>query len=145
MRCLAARQSHSCIGRIALKMNRLQIYETEPGLLRLFRAIGAVCLIALVVLSLLPGDERPHTGAAGQAEHAVAYFGTAMFLAFAFQTMRGRVAIISLLIGMAAVLEVFQRLIPGRHSQLIDWLASSSGAVLGVLAVILIQRLLVTK
>jgi VanZ family protein len=73
-----------------------------------------------MVLSLLPADERPHTGWPGQLEHAVAYFGTAAFLAVGFRTMRERVAMISLLVGLAAVLEVIQRLIPGRHSQFID-------------------------
>jgi VanZ family protein len=42
------------------------------------------------------------------------------------------------------VLEVIQRSIPGRHSQLIDWAASSSGAILGVFAVVLMARLLWT-
>jgi VanZ family protein len=56
--------------------------------------------------------------------------------------MKDRVVTISLLVGAAAVLELFQRLIPGRHSQLIDWFASSSGAGLGVLAVVLMERLL---
>jgi VanZ family protein len=49
---------------------------------------------------------------------------------------------IALLVGLAAALEAIQRLIPGRHSQLIDWFASSFGAGLGVLAVILVERLL---
>jgi VanZ family protein len=109
---------------------------------RLCRAIGFACVAAIIVLSLLPADERPHTGLAGQVEHAIAYFGTAVFLALGFRTMRDRVATISLLVGLAAVLELIQRLIPGRHSQFIDWFASSFGAGVGVLAVILMERLL---
>jgi hypothetical protein len=110
------------------------------------RAIGLACIVAVIVLSLLPGNERPHTGLswqiAGQIEHVVAYFGTAVFLAFGFRTTKDRTAALSLLVGLAAVLEVTQRLIPGRHSQLIDWLASSFGAGAGVLVVILMEHLL---
>jgi VanZ family protein len=105
-------------------------------------AIGLACVAVIIVLSLLPGDERPHTGLAGQIEHGVAYFGTAVFLALGFRTIRDRVAAVSLLVGLAGVLEVIQRVIPGRHSQVIDWFASSSGAGFGVLAVLLMERLL---
>jgi VanZ family protein len=63
-------------------------------------------------------------------------------LALGFRTIKGRVGTISLLVGLAGVLELLQRLVPGRHSQFIDWLASSSGAGLGVTAVILMERLL---
>jgi VanZ family protein len=68
-----------------------------------------------------------------QIEHIVAYFGTAAFLDLGFRTMRGRLATVSLL------LEVIQRSIPGRHTQLIDWAPSSSGAILGVFAVALMS------
>jgi hypothetical protein len=48
--------------------------------------------------------------------------------------MRDRVAAISLFVGLAAVLELIQRMIPGRHSQFIDWFASSLGAGAGMSA-----------
>jgi VanZ family protein len=123
-------------------MVRLQGPDNEIRIMKASRAIGLACVAAIVVLSLLPGDERPHTGASGQIEHAAAYFGTAVFLAAGFRTVRDRIATLSLLVGLAAVLELIQRLIPGRHSQLIDWFASSSGAGFGVSAVLLFERLL---
>jgi VanZ family protein len=123
-------------------MVRLEDWGSEACFLRLSRAIGWACVAAIIVLSLVPGDERPHTGLAGQIEHALAYFGTAVFLALGFRTMRDRVAVISLLVGLAAVLELIQRMIPGRHAQFIDWFASSLGAAAGVLAIILLERVL---
>jgi hypothetical protein len=123
-------------------MVRLREAENEPNFMRLSRAIGLGCVAAIIVLSLLPGDERPHTGLAGQIEHTLAYFGTALFLGLAFRTTRDRVAAFSLLVVLAAVLEVIQRLIPGRHSQTIDWIASSFGAGIGIIAVIALERLL---
>jgi VanZ family protein len=123
-------------------MLRFEDWGSEAHLLRLSRAIGLACVAAIIVLSLVPGDERPHTGLAGQIEHALAYFGTAVFLALGFRTMRDRVATISLLVGLAALLELIQRMIPGRHSQFIDWFASSLGAGAGTFAIILIERVL---
>ncbi len=114
----------------------------ERRFVRTCRAMGLACVVAIIVLSLLPGNERPHTGSPGQLEHAVAYFGTAVFLALGFRAITDRVTTTALLVGAAAVFELIQRLIPGRHSQLIDWLASSSGAVAGVLVVVLLERLL---
>jgi VanZ family protein len=108
--------------------------------------MGLACILAVIVLSLLPGNERPHTGLswqiAGQLEHVVAYFGTAVFLAIGFRTMKNRALAFSLLVGLAAVLEITQRLIPGRHSQFVDLVASSLGAGLGILAVVLMERLM---
>jgi VanZ family protein len=112
-------------------MVRHQGSEIEARFVRTSRAMGSACIVVLIVLSILPGNERPHTGLSGQIEHVIAYFGTAVSLALGFRTMKDRVVTISLLVGAAAVLELFQRLIPGRHSQLIDWFASSSGAGLG--------------
>jgi VanZ family protein len=77
-----------------------------------------------------------------QLEHDLAYFGTALFLTMGFRTTRNRVATISLLVGLAAVMELIQRMVPGRHSQFIDWFASSSGAGVGVFAIILLERVL---
>jgi hypothetical protein len=114
--------------------------ETEARFVQTCRAMGVACVVILIVLSLIPGSERPHTGMSGQLEHTVAYFGTAVFLALGFRTVPDRVATILLLVGAAAAFEMIQRLIPGRHSQLIDWLASSFGAGAGVLAVVLMER-----
>jgi hypothetical protein len=61
----------------------------------------------------------------------------------ALATAAGRqIDALSLIVGLAAVLEVTQRLIPGRHSQLVDWMAGSFGAGAGVVLVILMERLL---
>jgi VanZ family protein len=133
---------HALPSKEGLRM--IRPWRHEPSVVRLSRTIGLACLVVLMVLSLLPADQRPHTGSPGQLEHFVAYFGTAVFLALGFRTMRDRVAMISLLVGLAAVLEVIQRLIPGRHSQFIDWFASSFGAGCGILAVVLMERLLLS-
>nr|WP_244483647.1 VanZ family protein [Methylobacterium sp. Leaf91] len=64
-------------------------------------------------------------------EHAIAYWGTAAIFAFSYQdTHRGR--LIAALVAVAGVLEMGQLWVPGRTSQLIDFAASSIGAIAGV-------------
>lgn len=87
-------------------------------------------VLAIAVLSWLPGNERPHTGASGQIEHAVAYALTATGILVGFPQ---RILAIALsLIGLAAVLEIGQMWILGRTSQLIDFLASFGGIMFGL-------------
>ena len=51
----------------------------KSQLLPAFRWLAIACLLAIAVLSLVPGDDRPHTGYSGNIEHLVAYVGTAFF------------------------------------------------------------------
>jgi hypothetical protein len=46
-------------------------------LLSFFRAGGWTCVAIIVVLSLVPGNERPYTGLPGQIGHIIAYCGAA--------------------------------------------------------------------
>jgi VanZ family protein len=59
----------------------------------------------------------------------VAYAGTAFFAAFAFDR---RVRALIGLIALAGVLEIGQLWMPGRTSQVIDFVASSCGAMVGM-------------
>jgi hypothetical protein len=109
-------------------------------LLSLFRVAGWACIVALIILSLVPGSERPHTGLPGQIEHFVAYCGTAAFLGLGYPTAKARFAIVAMLGLLAVVLEMAQQWIPGRHSQFVDFAASAAGACLGMLAVTVVNR-----
>jgi VanZ family protein len=91
------------------------------------------CLIAIIVLSLVPGDARPHTGAPGEFEHFVAYLGTGLFIAARHRTLRGRLAFWASIAGLSFALEYFQQFVPGRQPDVFDALASSSGLTMGML------------
>jgi VanZ family protein len=110
-------------------------------LLSLLRAAGWACIAALIILSLVPGGERPHTGLPGQIEHVIAYCGTAAVLGLGYSTTKARFGLVGMLALLAVVLEMAQQWIPGRHSQFIDFAASSAGACLGMLAVAAVDRL----
>ncbi|TBW37000.1 VanZ family protein [Siculibacillus lacustris] len=95
------------------------------------RRLAPFACTAIVVLSLLPGTYRPHTGASGNFEHVLAYAGTGLLLALGWavaRTWRGPV----FLSAAAALLEVAQIWIPGRSAGLDNWAASTFGATLGV-------------
>ena len=92
-----------------------------------------LCVLAIAVLSLVPGGARPHTGLPGQAEHFLAYFLTAVFLS---GQKRDLAYLSTLAIGLCAyagILETLQIWVPGRNAQLIDFAGSSCGALSGII------------
>jgi VanZ family protein len=100
--------------------------------------IPRLAVILLAVLSLVPGWLRPHTGLPNQAEHFLAYFLTALMLATRGRSRAYWVAVMALLCIYAGILEILQIWIPGRDSQLTDFVASSIGALCGTWLWILI-------
>jgi VanZ family protein len=108
-----------------------------------FQAAGWVGLAAIVVLSLVPGSERPQNalGLTGQYEHLLAYMSTAGALGLGYRKATTRAALLALLVICAALLETAQIWVPGRTAQLIDFVASSIGAALGLLTAAVLDYL----
>ena len=103
------------------------------------RPLGWLGILTIGVLSLVPGDLRPHAAAGlitGQLEHVAAYFLTAAVLTLGYAAPTHSRRIITLLTLYAGLLEIAQLWIPGRTSQFIDFAASSVGACIGAYAVI---------
>jgi leader peptidase (prepilin peptidase)/N-methyltransferase len=94
----------------------------------LARFAGYAGLLAIVILSLVPGEWRPSIGLAKALEHAIAYAVVAAFLTLAG---RARWSQILLLVALAGALEIGQAWVPGRDSNPTDFLGSSAGALLG--------------
>ena len=92
-----------------------------------------ICLACIALLSLVPGPLRPHTGLPGQKEHFLAYFLTALVLGSKpREQLSYRASVAAALCAYAGVLETLQIWVPGRSAQLIDFAASSGGAIGGV-------------
>jgi len=106
----------------------------------LFRATGWACVVAIAVLSLIPGFMRPDTGFPGQIDHTIAYCGTAGLLGLGYPAAKSRFGTTVMLISLAAALEVAQLWVPGRHSQFIDFATSAVGTCLGMLAAVVAHR-----
>jgi hypothetical protein len=105
----------------------------RTDLRRIARGTGLACLPVLVWLSWIPKDWETRTGAAGQIEHLVAYAGTALLLGFGFP--RVPAWRLGLALGaLAAVMEIGQVWVPGRTAQVVDFAASTGGALAGLCA-----------
>jgi VanZ family protein len=98
--------------------------------LRALQAISVGCCVALVILSIVPGNDRPHTGYSGNIEHFIAYAGTALFTSTFLPPMRGWRTVL-ILSAASLSFEIAQIYIPGRGPGIDNWLASTAGAVVG--------------
>ena len=98
---------------------------------RIARVLAFACIAAIAVLSLVPGGERPHTGAPGRVEHFVAHGGTGFLLALGYLGWRQRLVASIALAAASGVFEILRNFIPGRSPSLFDALASTGGLTLG--------------
>lgn len=87
-------------------------------------AVGGWC--AIILLSILPGSVRPHTGAGGISEHFLAYAAVAFLGGLMLNSTTQKLWIGSVLTLTAAILEIVQTYIPGRNS---EWQGFLSGAL----------------
>jgi hypothetical protein len=85
----------------------------------------------IVILSLVPGTWRPHTGAGGLMEHLAAYTLVATAFGFALANTRQAFVYGIGLTAVAGLLEELQHFSPGRTPNIEGFLASSSGVWLG--------------
>jgi len=98
------------------------------------RLVALLMLLAILFLSLVPGDYRPHTGILpGGLEHVAAYTLAAFLLGLAYHDRLSPVRIVLLLTAYGALLELGQLWVPGRHGEAIDVLADFIGASIGAL------------
>lgn len=87
----------------------------------------------IAALSLLPAEDMVRTGVSGYLEHVLAYACTAALFGLGHARF-GMLRIGSLMVAYAGVLEILQVWSPGRHAELAGWAASSTGVILGLLA-----------
>jgi VanZ family protein len=106
--------------------------QTAP-LASVFRLAGWIGVLIIAVLSLVPGAERPHTGAPSQIEHYAAYLLVGFALALGYVQNRSVVTIGLLLVLYAGLLEFAQLFIPGRSARVLDVLVSAMGAWTGIM------------
>ena len=104
------------------------------------RWAAPVFVAVIVVLSVVPGENRPHIGLSGNVEHLFAYAGTAFASVLAIRSHRLGVVVLFLLV-LAGGLELAQIRFPGRSAGFDNWMASTAGAFVGaVLARFVLAR-----
>ena len=117
--------------------------DTVPGRLQsIMRVGGWIGFVTIIIISLVPGSYRPHTGEPGQMEHFAAYFLTALALGSGYSTSLQRIAICITMSVASGLFEIMQLWIPGRSGQVIDCVASSSGSFSGIIFAWLFWRLI---
>jgi hypothetical protein len=100
-------------------------------------------VLVIAILSLVPGNLRPHTVLPGPLEHTLAYALTGAALAFGYRGMDFRLLCLVGLSAGSVVLEILQAFVPGRSPSALDAVASSSGAALGMLLGAVLSKLFV--
>ena len=107
------------------------MFEMRLSLLR----VGAVCsILALVVLSWLPGQTMVRSGLLSPSdEHFLAYMGSALLVTAALPRYR-LIHIAWLYVVLAGVLELGQNIVPGRDPEVFAAFVSMCGAIVGWVA-----------
>jgi VanZ like family. len=115
--------------------------ERTIALIKQFlRLAGWLALLAILLLSVVPGDLRPHMMPSKQMEHFTAYLIAALMLALVNPVWWRTIVIALSLMLYSGILETVQLWIPGRTSSVADFAASSLGAWCAVFLVPLICR-----
>jgi VanZ family protein len=99
-------------------------------------------LLAIGLLSVLPGQYRPHIFEPSQFEHMAAYIGAATALAFIYAPELKAIRVVVFLGAFGAVLEVLQIWIPGRNASFVDVAADVAGAFVGIAVAMMVARVM---
>ncbi len=97
-------------------------------------------VLAIIVLSVVPGNMRPHILGNDRAEHFIAYLITGSLFAIRHPRPLRLLSSAVLLTICAGSLEFVQLLIPSRLASPLDFIASTIGAWTGFLVVVATRR-----
>jgi VanZ family protein len=102
--------------------------------------LGGLAVLTLIVLSVLPGNMRPHVLGNDYYEHFAAYFITGSLWAMGY--LRPTQLLLSgvLLAMCAGSLEFVQLWIPGRTASAGEFATGTIGAWIGFLVIIVVRR-----
>ena len=84
----------------------------------------------IAVLSLVPPQLRPETGASHNLEHFAIFFATGV--AFGFGYSRRPVIVAIALVIFAGAIEIAQSFVPGRHARWSDFIVDAAALGVGV-------------
>lgn len=109
-------------------------------LLNAYRLFSWAAIAGIAILSLVPGELRPQTGASHYFEHFFAYSIMAVALTLAYRDRIGAGGLLAGVVLYAGTLETLQLWVPGRASRISDFAVSSFGGLVGIGLVLLAQR-----
>jgi VanZ family protein len=97
---------------------------------KLFQVAAWLLLLAIVVLSVVPAQDRPVTPAPHGVEHLVIFLLAG--LAFGLGYVSRHLAKIFALVAFSAAIELIQLEIPSRHARFSDFLVNALSVSIGV-------------
>jgi dihydrodipicolinate synthase/N-acetylneuraminate lyase len=104
------------------------------------RWMAWLLLLAIALVTVSPIGFRPVTGLPADLERTLAF--ALVGGAFCLGYPQRRLAILLLVVGAAGVLEAAQNFVPSRHAHMHDAVVKALGAVGGLLAAMLLERVL---
>ncbi len=100
---------------------------------RLWLALGTLMIVAVIVLSLMPGPPIPQALTVGKLDHMVAYLALAAFAVQLYWATRTQLLVALALVGLGIALEFAQGyLTTYRDMSAYDALVDTIGVVLGI-------------
>jgi VanZ family protein len=99
-----------------------------PGGILVARAAAWLGAAGLALASWTPSEDLIRPGLGGLPEHLLAYFLTGVSVMIGYPK-RSRWAVVIVLSIYAALLEIGQTAVPGRHPGLLDWAGGVTGAL----------------
>ena len=105
---------------------------------KIIRLIAWVLLATAIVLTVVPAEFRPVTGAPSPIEHFVMFF--LIGSAFALGYSRSDYPLCGAAIAFAGSLELLQHFVPTRHARLSDFVIDALAAVIGIALSGLVDR-----
>ena len=97
----------------------------------ILRALAIAMVSLIVILSLVPPSLRPVTGAPHDFEHFAIFLLCGLCFGLGYRS--GHLLQAGALVIFCALVEVLQRLSPGRHARLSDFLVDAAASCAGVL------------
>jgi len=96
-----------------------------------FRAAAWLLVVAVAIFTLSPIQFRPVTGAPADIERFIAFAVISGMFCLGYPRQRSLVLIV--VVGLAALLESLQHLIPDRHGEMHDFIVKGFGAIASTL------------
>jgi VanZ family protein len=103
------------------------------------RTFAWILAFVIAALSVVPPWLRPETSAPHHFEHFAIFFSTG--IAFGLGYHRRPILISTALLLFAALIEIAQIFVPGRHARLSDFIVDGIAVVIGAMSAALARRI----
>jgi VanZ family protein len=96
------------------------------------KAASWLIVLGLVVVTIVPADERPMTGLQHEFEHFLAFMLASLTFGFAYSVSFSLRALLLSAIVFTLALELSQVLVPTRHARMEDFIIDAVTACVGI-------------